>query len=85
MITDSIKFPSPETTSPLKPISVDVLGNRMAATKLNNNGNDSGYNSTPGNNHHVDPRDGQSVEARLVPHAPTTMGKQSKIFKLISK
>ena len=37
----------------------------MGSTKLNN-GNDSGYNSTPGN-HHGDPRDGNSVEAKLVP------------------
>jgi hypothetical protein len=56
-ILDSMKFHTPEATSPLKPLSVDVLGHRAGAGSRN--GVDSGYNSTPGN---------QAVEARLQPH-----------------
>ncbi|CAG7819756.1 unnamed protein product, partial [Allacma fusca] len=67
--TDSIKFATPETTSPLKPISLDILGNRLLTSgKLNTgNGNDSGYNSTPGN-HGDNGRDNHAVEARLAPN-----------------
>jgi len=52
-----MKFHTPETTSPLKPLTVDVLGHRQGAGSRN--GVDSGYNSTPGNH---------AVEARLMPN-----------------
>lgn len=55
---------SPETASPLKPLTVDVFGNRN--NMFSRPGGDSGYNSTLGNNgeHGV-----ASVEARLMPHS----------------
>lgn len=54
---DSMKLPvTPEGTSPLKPLIIDVQGHRGTSSR---NGLDSGYNSTPGNH---------AVEARLLPH-----------------
>jgi hypothetical protein len=60
-----MKFPSPETTSPLKPLTVDVFGNRHIFSRPG--GGDSGYNSTPGNN--GDTHGAAVVEARLLPHS----------------
>jgi len=55
---DSMKFPhSPEGSSPLKPLTIDVQGHRHGTGSKN--GLDSGYNSTPGN---------QAIEARLLPN-----------------
>jgi hypothetical protein len=80
---DSLKFPSPEATSPLKPPTIGdaVLGNRQphgyGNVKLKSGG-DSGYNSTLGNNGNYTNHgeiNGGAVEARLVPHSSAAPGK----------
>jgi len=74
--TDSMKLPSPETTSPLKPQNTDRqpcqgIGQR----KLKVGGGDSGYNSTPGNNgYHLANNGDSAVEARLEPHSSAAPG-----------
>lgn len=64
-----MKFSSPDTTSPLKPLTVDVFGNRPIFPRPG--GGDSGYNSTPGNNGDINHG---AVEARLAPHSSTVPG-----------